>query len=56
MAAFISRKFLFSVGTVLLTSVLVFLEKIDSATYGLIVIAVVGAYLAANVAQKKVEQ
>lgn len=49
------RKFILAMAVVLITSVLVAFRFIDQGGYVTVVMAVVGAYLTANVAQKKVE-
>ena len=48
----LSRKFLLAVGTLLSCTGLVYLGEIADGVYSAVVIATVGAYLTANVAQK----
>ena len=50
--ALVSRKFLLAVLSLLSVSVLVWFGKIDAGVFATCVVATVGAYLAANVAQK----
>jgi hypothetical protein len=47
-----SRKFLLTVGCQLLTTILVFMDKIDGDTYGWVTVGVLGAYVTGNVVQK----
>lgn len=47
-----SRKFILAILTLVSTTVLVWLEHISDGVYSAVVIATVGAYLAANVTQK----
>lgn len=47
-----SRKFLLALLTLIASSVLVYLGKIADGVFSAVVIATVGAYLVANVAQK----
>lgn len=51
-----SRKFLLALLTLISSSALVYLGKIDDGVYSAVVIATVGAYLAANVAQKAAQK
>lgn len=53
--ALISRKFLLAVLSLVVCTVLVWLDEIDDGVFATVMVATVGAYLAANVAQKKVE-
>ena len=48
----LSRKFLLAAGTLLSSTGLVYLGKIADGVYSAVVIAVVAAYVTANVAQK----
>lgn len=50
-----SRKFILAMLTLASTSVLCWFGHIHEGVYSAVVIATVGTYLAANVAQKKVE-
>ena len=43
------RRFLLSIGSGLVTSILTWAGKIDGATYATVIIATVGAYIAGNV-------
>jgi hypothetical protein len=54
MISFGGRKFILAMVVVLITSALVAFKVIDQGGYVTVVMAVVGAYLTANVAQKKV--
>lgn len=47
-----SRKFIMAMSTLFITSFLVWTGKIDDGVYSAVIIAVVGAYFAANVYQK----
>lgn len=49
-----SRKFILAVLVVICSTALCAFGKIDAATYGMVVGAVVAAYLTANVTQKAV--
>ena len=51
-----SRKFLLALATLLSCVVLVWFERISDGVFSAVVIATVGAYLTANVAQKSVEK
>lgn len=55
--AFGGRRFLMSLGCGVATTLLQWFGKLDPAgsTYALVVVATVGAYIAGNVAQRKVE-
>jgi hypothetical protein len=46
------RKFLLTLGCGLVTTVLVWFGKIDGATYSLVILGTVGAYITGNVVQK----
>lgn len=46
------RRFLLSLGTLLMTGVLTWFGKIDAGAYSTVVLAVVGAYIAGNTYQK----
>jgi hypothetical protein len=46
------RKFLLTLGCGLVTTVLVWFQKIDGATYSLVILGTVGAYITGNVVQK----
>jgi hypothetical protein len=50
-----SRKFIIAVLSLLSVSVLCWFGKIDAGVFATVAVATVGAYLAANVAQKQVE-
>lgn len=52
----ISRKFIAAVLTLLSASLLCWFGKIVDGVYATVVVATVGAYMAANVAQKQIEQ
>ena len=54
MKAYASRKFLLSFATVASATALVYLGAIADGVYSAVVIAAVGGYLTANVAQKAV--
>ena len=47
------RKFVMTLGCGLATTALTWFGKIDGATYSLVIVATVGAYIAGNVAQKR---
>lgn len=47
-----SRKFILAVLSLLSVSVLCWFKRIDAGVYATVVVATVGAYLAANVTQK----
>ncbi len=47
-----SRKFILAVLSLLSAFILVWFDKIDAGVYATVVVATVGAYLAANVTQK----
>lgn len=47
------RKFIATIGCGFATTLLTWFSKIDSATYSLVIIGTVGAYIAGNVVQKK---
>lgn len=49
------RRFLLTLGCGIVTALLMWFGKIDSNTYALVEIGTVGAYIAGNVAQKKIE-
>ena len=49
-----SRKFILGVLTLMSATWLAWLAKIDAGVYSAVVIATVGAYMTANVVQKKV--
>jgi hypothetical protein len=49
-----SRKFILAVLSLLSASVLVWFGKIDGGVFATVMVATVGAYLAANVSQKAV--
>ena len=46
-----SRKFILALLSLLITSVLVYLDKISDGVYSTVIIATIGAYLTANVLQ-----
>ena len=50
-----SRKFILAVGVLLISAYLVYGKHISGGTYSAVVIAGIGAYIAGNVAQKKIE-
>ena len=52
MKPLLSRKFLLAMSTLACSSLLVAYGKIDDGVYATIIVATVGAYLAANVTQK----
>lgn len=52
MERYASRKFILAMLTLLSASLLVYFGKIDGGVYATVVVAAVGAYLAANVTQK----
>lgn len=56
MNKFFSRKFILAALSLLSTSVLCWFDHIQEGVYSAVVIATVGAYLAANVTQKSVEK
>lgn len=49
------RKFLLTVGTGLATNLLVWFGKIDAATFSLVTLGTVGAYITGNAFQRKAE-
>lgn len=49
-----SRKFLLAVAVIASATVLVWFGKIGDGVYSTVLVAAIGAYLTANVAQKKV--
>ena len=49
------RKFMLTVSTQIISSVLVWFGKIDGGVYSAVIISTVAAYIAGNVAQRKVE-
>ena len=51
-----SRKFIFAFVTQILNTVLIAFDTISDGTYASVTIAIVGAYLAANVTQKHIEK
>lgn len=50
------RKFVMTLGCGLATTALTWFGKIDAATYSLVIVATVGAYITGNVVQKKVQE
>lgn len=50
------RKFVMTLGCGLATTLLTWFGKIDAATYSLVIVATVGAYITGNVVQKKVQE
>lgn len=50
------RKFVMTLGCGLATTALTWFGKIDAATYSLVIVATVGAYINGNVVQKKVQE
>lgn len=52
--ALLSRKFLFALAVLLSLNVLCWNDKIDKGVYSVGVVTLIGAYLAANVTQKKI--
>ena len=54
MTSFDSRKFLLSLATLLAATVMLYLDKLTGLLWRDVVIAVCGAYLAANVTQRAV--
>jgi hypothetical protein len=55
MKQLLSRKFILAVLSLLAVSVLCWFGKIEAGVFATVVVATVGAYLTANVAQKQVE-
>lgn len=49
------RKFVMTLGCGVATTLLTWFGKIDGTTYSLVIVATVGAYIAGNVTQKKVQ-
>jgi len=56
MTSFASRKFLLSLATLLAATVMLYLDKLTGLLWRDVVIAVCGAYLAANVTQKATQK
>lgn len=56
MARYASRKFILALLSLLSATALVWIGLIADGVYSAVVIATVGAYMTANVAQKKVAQ
>lgn len=54
--ALLSRKFIFSLCVLTSLTVLCWFDHIDKGIYSVGVVTLIGGYLAANVAQKKVTQ
>jgi len=54
METFKSRKFIVAMLSLAVNAALAWFSKIDDGVYATVTVATVGAYLAANVAQKKV--
>lgn len=50
------RRFLLCVGCGLSTTVLTWFAKIDGATYSLVIVATIGAYVAGNTTQKVMQR
>lgn len=48
-----SRKFLIALGTIASASFLAYTHSIESSAYATVLVGVVGAYMAANVVQKR---
>jgi hypothetical protein len=48
---YLSRKFLLTIASMIVTGVLVWFEKIDSGAFVTVYVATVGAYIAGNVYQ-----
>lgn len=53
---FLSRKFTIAVVSITISSLLVLFDKIADGVYSTIMVCTVGAYLAANIVQKKDEK
>ena len=51
-----SRKFVIALFALILSATLCYHGRIDSATFGFIVAAVITAYITGNVAEKRVEK
>jgi hypothetical protein len=56
MSPYLSRKFLLCVATLASATWLIYSDRIADGVYSAVVIATVGAYVAANVGQKLVEK
>jgi hypothetical protein len=53
--SFGGRKFVITIGCGVVTSLLTYIGKIDGATYSLVILGTVGAYITGNVVQKRKE-